>query len=95
MVSDPRIESKEVYPLDFLLLIVFLSTLSDNIVLSLFWMEHHQVYMCFNTSNAIALAVKHALNELLLSLRTGRIQSHSPMAVRSWKPERKNRHRFV
>ncbi|ATS09441.1 hypothetical protein CS543_00140 [Porphyromonas gingivalis] len=95
MVSDPRIESKEVYPLDFLLLIVFLSTLSDNIVLSLFWMEHHQVYMCVNTSNAIALAVKHALNELLLSLRTGRIQSHSPMAVRSWKPERKNRHRFV
>ncbi|OWR81353.1 hypothetical protein SJDPG12_09180 [Porphyromonas gingivalis SJD12] len=45
MVSGPRIESKEVYPLDFLLLIVFLSTLSDNIVLSLFWMEHHQVYM--------------------------------------------------
>ena len=43
----------------------------------------------------IALAVKHALNELLLSLRTGRIQSHSPMAVRSWKPEGKNRHRFV
>ncbi|ATS02356.1 hypothetical protein HMPREF1554_00369 [Porphyromonas gingivalis F0569] len=95
MVSGPRIESKEVYPLDFLLLIVFLSTLSDNIVLSLFWMEYHQVYMCVNTSNAIALAVKHALNELLLSLRTGRIQSHSPMAVRSWKPEGKNRHRFV
>ncbi|OWP29623.1 hypothetical protein CBG53_06090 [Porphyromonas gingivalis] len=95
MVSGPRIESKEVYPLDFLLLIVFLSTLSDNIVLSLFWMEHHQVYMCVHTSNAIALAVKHALNELLLSLRTGRIQSHSPMAVRSWKPEGKNRHRFV
>ena len=95
MVSGPRIESKEVYPLDFLLLIVFPSTLSDNIVLSLFWMEHHQVYICVNTSNAIALAVKHALNELLLSLRTGRIQSHSPMAVRSWKPEGKNRHRFV
>ncbi|PDP74402.1 hypothetical protein CLI79_09655 [Porphyromonas gingivalis] len=95
MVSGPRIESKEVYPLDFLLLIVFLSTLSDNIVLSLFWMEHHQVYMCVNTSKTIALAVKHALNELLLSLRTGRIQSHSPMAVRSWKPEGKNRHRFV
>ena len=55
MVSGPRIESKEVYPLDFLLLIVFLSTLSDNIVLSLFWMEYHQVYMCVNTSNAIAL----------------------------------------
>ncbi|KGN83667.1 DDE Tnp 1-associated protein [Porphyromonas gulae] len=30
MVSDPRIESKEVYPLDFLLLIVFLSTLSGD-----------------------------------------------------------------
>lgn|GEM_PF-911742 len=95
MVSGPRIESKEVYPLDFLLLIVFPSTLSDNIVLSLFWMEHHQVYICVNASKTIALAVKHALNELLLSLRTGRIQSHSPMAVRSWKPEGKNRHRFV
>ncbi len=30
MVSDPRIESKEVYPLDFLFLIVFLSTLSGD-----------------------------------------------------------------
>ncbi|KGL54657.1 DDE Tnp 1-associated protein [Porphyromonas sp. COT-052 OH4946] len=31
MASDPRrIESKEVYPLDFLLLIVFLSTLSGD-----------------------------------------------------------------
>jgi len=30
MVSGPRIESKEVYPLDFLLLIVFLSTLSGD-----------------------------------------------------------------
>ncbi|KGN72241.1 DDE Tnp 1-associated protein [Porphyromonas gulae] len=30
MVSNPRIESKEVYPLDFLLLIVFLSTLSGD-----------------------------------------------------------------
>ena len=30
MVSDPQIESKEVYPLDFLLLIVFLSTLSGD-----------------------------------------------------------------
>ncbi|MGP1552638.1 MAG: transposase family protein, partial [Bacteroidia bacterium] len=30
MVSGPRIESKEVYPLDFLLLIVFLSMLSGD-----------------------------------------------------------------
>ena len=30
MVSDPRIDRKKVYPLDFLLLIVFLSTLSGN-----------------------------------------------------------------
>ena len=30
MVSGPRIESKEVYPLDFLFLIVFLSTLSGD-----------------------------------------------------------------
>lgn len=30
MVPDPRIERKKVYPLDFLLLIVFLSTLSGN-----------------------------------------------------------------
>ena len=31
MVPDPRIERKKVYPLDFLLLIVFLSTLSGAI----------------------------------------------------------------
>ena len=30
MVPDPRIERKKIYPLDFLLLIVFLSTLSGN-----------------------------------------------------------------
>ena len=34
-LGPTRIESKEVYPLDFLLLIVFLSTLSDNT----FWYE--------------------------------------------------------
>ena len=28
LVSDPRIDRKKLYPLDFLLLIVFLSTLS-------------------------------------------------------------------
>ena len=30
VVPDPRIERKKIYPLDFLLLIVFLSTLSGN-----------------------------------------------------------------
>ena len=30
MISDPRIDRKKVYPLDFLLLVVFLSTLSGN-----------------------------------------------------------------
>ena len=30
MVPDPRIERKKIYPLDFLLLIVFLSTLSGD-----------------------------------------------------------------